>query len=127
MLSRSVRSKRMDKPMSAIVGHACAKRHINYHKGIKMPKGTGFGTAAPTSRRADDSGRGPNQMHPENGPARRVNRRPADGDTLWRTMHTTRYGEANACQRAVILQFSDAEPGLSTHCCSICGNRRCPA
>src|SRR5215470_12543939 len=67
MLSRSVRSKRMDKPMSAIVGHACAKRHINYHKGIKMPKGTGFGTAAPTFGQADDSGRGPNQMHPENG------------------------------------------------------------
>src|SRR5262249_61228571 len=44
MLSQSVRSKRMDKPMSAIAGHAFAGRHNDYHKGIKMPeRRAGFG------------------------------------------------------------------------------------
>src|SRR5215470_3235036 len=44
MLSQSVRSKRMEKPMSAIAGHAYCGRHNDYHKGGKMPeRRTGLG------------------------------------------------------------------------------------
>ncbi len=36
MLSQSVRSKRMEKPMSAIAGHAYCGETNDYHKGRKM-------------------------------------------------------------------------------------------
>jgi hypothetical protein len=49
MLSQSVRSKRIEKPMSAIAGHAYCGRHNDYHKGGKMPeRRAGFGRAGLT-------------------------------------------------------------------------------
>jgi hypothetical protein len=60
MLSQSVRSKRMDKPMSAIAGHAsCGRRHNDYHKGVKiLERRMGFGLCMARLCRMAGSARG---------------------------------------------------------------------